>query len=48
MGMMSSKDVEFFRTRVEKWSKTLKTVDGTIEKWVKVQRDYLKLQPIFL
>lgn len=48
MGMMSSKDVEFFRTKVERWSKTLKTVDGTIEKWVKVQRDYLKLQPIFL
>jgi len=48
MGMMSSKDVEFFRTKVETWTKTLKTVEAVIDKWVKVQKDYLKLQPIFL
>jgi len=48
MGMQSSKDVEEFREEVTKWVKTLKTVDTVIGKWIKVQKDYLKLQPIFL
>jgi len=48
MGMMSSKDVEEFKERVLHWQKTLKTVDSVIQIWVKVQRNWQRLEPIFL
>jgi len=48
MGMMSSKDVEEFKERVMHWQKTLKTVDSVIQIWVKVQRNWQRLEPIFL
>jgi len=48
MGMMSSKDVEEFKERVMHWQKTLKTVDQVIQIWVKVQRNWQRLEPIFL
>jgi dynein heavy chain, axonemal len=48
MGMQSSKDVEEFKEEVFKWAKMMKTVDSVIEKWVKCQKDYIKLRPIFL
>lgn len=48
MGMMSSKDVEEFKDRVMHWQKTLKTVDSVIQIWMKVQRNWQRLEPIFL
>jgi len=48
MTMMSSKDVEEFRDKVVHWQKTLKTVDQVISIWMKVQRNWLKLEPIFM
>lgn len=48
MGMQSSKDVEEFRTEVEKWFKTMKTIDSVIGKWLDAQKLYVKLQPIFM
>ena len=48
MTMQSSKDVEEFKDEVVKWVKTLKTVDSVITKWVKVQKDWQKLNPIFM
>ncbi len=46
--MSSSKDVEEFKEEVIKWLKSLKTVDSVIQKWVKVQKDWQKLNPIFM
>lgn len=48
MGMLSSKDVEVFKEKVMFWQKTLKTVDSVIQIWVKVQRNWQRLEPIFL
>jgi dynein heavy chain len=48
MGMLSSKDVEEFKDRVLHWQKNLKTVDSVINIWVKVQRAWQRLEPIFL
>ena len=48
MGMLSSKDVEEFKEKVLHWQKTLKTVDSVIQIWVKVQRNWMRLEPIFL
>jgi dynein heavy chain len=48
MAMLSSKDVEEFKDRVLHWQKTLKTVDSVIGIWVKVQRAWQRLEPIFL
>jgi dynein heavy chain len=48
MGMLSSKDVEEFKEKVLRWQKTLKTVDSVIQIWVKVQRNWMRLEPIFL
>lgn len=48
LGMLSSKDVEEFKDRVLFWQKTLKTVDSVIGIWVKVQRAWQRLEPIFL
>jgi len=46
--MLSSKDVEEFKEKVLHWQKTLKTVDSVIQIWVKVQRNWQRLEPIFL
>ena len=46
--MLSSKDVEEFKEKVLHWQKTLKTVDAVIQIWVKVQRNWQRLEPIFL
>lgn len=48
MGMQSSKDVKEFKEEVTTWVQTMKTIDKVIERWVKLQKDYLKLKPIFL
>lgn len=48
MGMLSSKDVDEFKDRVLHWQKTLKTVDSVIGIWVKVQKQWQRLEPIFL
>lgn len=46
--MMSSKDVEEFKDKVIHWQKNLKTVDQVIQIWIKVQRNWARLEPIFL
>ena len=48
MGMSSSKDVEEFKADVDKWFKTMKTVDAVIGKWLNAQKSYIKLMPIFM
>jgi len=48
MGMMSSKDVEEFKDKVLLWQKNMKTVDSVIVIWLKVQRQWMRLEPIFL
>jgi dynein heavy chain, axonemal len=48
MGMMAQKEVEEFKENVSKWQKTLKTVDAVVEIWVKVQKNWSRLNPIFL
>lgn len=48
MGMLTQKDVEEFKEKVLHWQKTLKTVDSVIQIWVKVQRNWMRLEPIFL
>ena len=48
MGMMSSKDVEEFKERVLHWQSNLKTVDSVITIWIKVQKNWQVLEPIFL
>lgn len=48
MGMLSSKDVEEFKEKVTHWQKSLKTVDSVIQIWVKVQKNWQRLEPIFL
>lgn len=46
--MMSSKDVEEFKEQVLEWQKKLKTVDSVIQIWLKVQKNWYRLEPIFL
>lgn len=48
MTMLAQKEVEEFKENVSKWQKTLKTVDAVIEIWVKVQKNWSRLNPIFL
>jgi len=48
MTMLAQKEVEEFKENVSKWQKTLKTVDSVIEIWVKVQKNWSRLNPIFL
>jgi len=48
MGMQSSKDVEEFKERVTTWRKTLSCVEEVIGTWMKVQRAWQRLEPIFL
>ena len=47
MSMMSSKDVEEFREKVTLWKENLKIVDSVIGIWMKTQRNWIRLQPIF-
>lgn len=48
MTMLAQKEVEEFKDNVLKWQKTLKTVDSVVEIWVKVQKNWSRLRPIFL
>jgi len=48
MGMLGMKDVGEFKTEVVKWQKILRTVDNVISIWVKVQKQWQRLEPIFL
>lgn len=48
MTMLAQKEVEEFKENVSKWQKTLKTVDSVVEIWVKVQKNWSRLYPIFL
>jgi dynein heavy chain len=48
MGMMAQKEVEEFKENVMKWQRTLKTVDTVIAIWTKVQKNWQRLEPIFL
>ena len=48
MTMLASKDSEEFKEQLTKWQKILKTVDGVIQIWIKVQRNWMRLEPIFL
>lgn len=46
--MMSQKDVEEFKEKVMHWQKTLKLSDTVITMWLKVQRNWQRLETIFL
>lgn len=48
MGMMSQKDVKEFEETVVEWQKKLKAVDTVLGIWMKVQRNWQRLEPIFL
>lgn len=46
--MLSQKDVEEFRDRVDSQLKIVKTVDAVIGAWLKVQGNWKRLEPIFI
>ena len=46
--MNASKDSEEFKPDLLKWQKTLKTIDQVLVLWVKVQKNWMRLEPIFL
>ena len=48
MTMNASKDSEEFKDSLLKWQKTLKTIDQVLVLWVKVQKNWMRLEPIFL
>jgi dynein heavy chain, axonemal len=48
MGMMSQKDVEEFKETVIDWQRKLKNVDTVIQIWMKVQKNWQRLETIFL
>jgi dynein heavy chain len=48
MTMIASKDSEQFKESLHKWQKILKTVDSVIAIWMKVQKAWMRLEPIFL
>ena len=48
MGMMSQKDVEEFKETVLEWQKKLKAVDTLLGIWIKVQKNWQRLETIFL
>ena len=49
MSMQSSgKSIEYFRDRVNHWLGTLKAVEATLDVWLKVQRNWKRLETIFL
>jgi dynein heavy chain len=45
---MSSKNVEEFRERVTKQLSDVRCVDQVINSWMKVQRNWMRLEPIFI
>jgi dynein heavy chain len=47
-GMLSSKDVEEFKEKVTVWKNNLTSVDSVITIWLKVQKQWQRLQPIFM
>jgi dynein heavy chain len=48
MTMNASKDSEEFKEPLQKWQKILKTIDQVLVLWVKVQKNWMRLEPIFL
>ncbi len=48
MSMLAQRHVEFFKDRVLKWQRILRTVDSVIEIWLKVQKNWKRLETIFL
>ena len=49
MSMQSGpKGVEYFRDRLTHWLSTLKTVESVLGVWIKVQRNWRRLETIFL
>ena len=48
MGMISQKDVEEFKETVLEWQRKLKTVDTVLGIWIKVQKNWQRLETIFL
>jgi len=46
--MITGGKVEFFQERLNTWQTTLKTVDDVLNIWVKVQKNWQRLEPIFL
>ena len=48
MGMMSQKDVEEFKETVFEWQRKLKAVDTVLGIWIKVQKNWQRLETIFL
>jgi len=48
MTMNASKDSEEFKPQLLKWQKVLKTIDQVLVLWVKVQKNWMRLEPIFL
>ena len=48
MSMLAQRHVEFFKDRVLKWQRVLRTVDSVIEIWLKVQKNWKRLETIFL
>lgn len=46
--MLSSKDVEEFKERVLKWQQNMKKVDQMLTIWMKVQKNWERLETIFL
>ena len=49
MGMVSQgRYIEFFRATVDEWSDKLRAVDSVLAVWQKVQRNWCRLEPIFM
>ena len=49
MSMQSAgKSVEHFKDRVDHWLQTLKTVEAVLSVWIKVQKNWRRLETIFL
>lgn len=48
MTFNADKNSAVFKTQLMQWQKTLKTVDAVIQLWVKVQKNWMRLEPIFL
>ena len=49
VGMISQgRYMEFFRAIVHEWSEKLKLVDSVLAVWQKLQRNWSRLEPIFM
>jgi len=48
MTFNADKNSAVFKDQLMQWQKTLKTVDAVIQLWVKVQKNWMRLEPIFL